>query len=53
VSEEIIPPFSDSALKADINVFGSLMQPIKQMDSEQHTVVIMQVEKMRQVCYQR
>jgi hypothetical protein len=43
-SEEIITSFSENALKADCDAFAALMQHLKQTDSQQHTVVMMQVE---------
>lgn len=43
-SEEIITPFSENALKADCKAFTALMQHLKQTDSQQHTVVMIQVE---------
>lgn len=43
-SEEIITPFSENALEADCKAFTALMQHLKQTDSQQHTVVMIQVE---------
>ncbi|WDF78681.1 DUF5597 domain-containing protein [Mucilaginibacter sp. KACC 22773] len=43
-SEEIITPFSENALKADCKAFAAFMQHLKQTDSQQHTVVMIQVE---------
>ncbi|WP_255496041.1 DUF5597 domain-containing protein [Mucilaginibacter sp. FT3.2] len=42
--EEIITPFSENALKVDCKAFSALLQYIKQTDSQQHTVVMVQVE---------
>ena len=44
IAGEIISPFSDNALKADVTAFAALMQHIKVTDGGQHTVVMMQVE---------
>jgi beta-galactosidase GanA len=43
-SEEIITPFSANALKADVKAFSAFMRHVKQTDSQQHTVVMIQVE---------
>ncbi|HEX8022465.1 DUF5597 domain-containing protein [Mucilaginibacter sp.] len=42
--EEIITPFSQDALLADMKAFGSLMQHIKETDTKLHTVIMVQVE---------
>jgi beta-galactosidase GanA len=44
ISQEIISPFSDNALTADVKAYGSLIRHIKQTDGAQHTVVMIQVE---------
>ena len=49
IAGEIVSPFSDNALKADMTAYAALMQHIKVTDGRltdggQHTVVMMQVE---------
>ena len=54
IAQEIVSPFSDNALEADVTAYAALMRHIKVMDgsarqtggggSGQHTVVMMQVE---------
>jgi hypothetical protein len=41
---EILSPFSDENLKADINVFSALLKHIREFDSKFQTVVMVQVE---------
>ena len=41
---EIITPFNKNNLEADKKAFAKLMQHIKEVDSEEHTVIIVQVE---------
>ncbi len=43
-SEEIITPFSENALIADKKAFTALMRHIKEVDGQQHTVLMIQVE---------
>ncbi|WP_089377547.1 GH35 family beta-galactosidase [Lutibacter flavus] len=44
LSHEILTPFSDSNLQADLIAFEKLMQHIKLIDSQENTVIMMQVE---------
>ena len=44
IAQEIISPFSDHALKADVTAYAALIQHIKVVDGGAHTVVMMQVE---------
>ena len=44
VSQEILTPLSENNLKADMNAFKALMQHIKEMDSDKHTVIMIQPE---------
>ena len=41
---EILSAFSDAAMRADTKAFAALMRHIKQVDSQQQTVIMMQVE---------
>jgi beta-galactosidase GanA len=41
---EILSPMSAATQEADASAFAALMQHIKQVDSEQHTVLMMQME---------
>ncbi len=41
---DILTPLSRYTLKADANAFAHLMQHIKQVDGNKHTVIMMQVE---------
>ncbi len=41
---EILSPFSDENLKADINVFSALLKHIREIDCKDQTVVMIQVE---------
>ncbi|MDZ7608515.1 MAG: DUF5597 domain-containing protein [Cyclobacteriaceae bacterium] len=43
-SQEILSSFSESVLKADIRAFENLMRFIKDNDSKEHTVLMVQVE---------
>ncbi len=43
-SHEILTPFSDSNLQADLNAFERLMNFIKDFDGVNHTVIMIQVE---------
>jgi len=43
-SHEILTPFSENNLKADLNAFEKLMAHIKDFDKEDQTVIMIQVE---------
>jgi len=43
-SQEILTPFSDNNLQADLNAFEKLMNFIKDFDGKSHTVIMVQVE---------
>ena len=43
-SQEILTPFSENNLLADLNAFEKLMNFIKDFDSKNHTVIMVQVE---------
>ena len=43
-SHEILTPFSDNNLQADIKAFQALMKHIKEIDSIEHTIIMVQVE---------
>lgn len=43
-SAEILSPFSDANLEADKKVFAALMKHIRQIDEQQQTVIMIQVE---------
>jgi beta-galactosidase GanA len=43
-SQEILSPFSIQNLKADKNAFMALMQHLKEVDGEEHTVIMVQPE---------
>jgi hypothetical protein len=43
-SIEILTPFSDANRDADAHAFAALMRHIKQVDEQQHTIVMIQVE---------
>lgn len=42
--EEIVTPFSENILAADKKAFTALLRHIREMDGQQHTVVMIQVE---------
>ena len=42
--QEVLTPFSNNNLEADKSAFVSLMKHLKQTDSRQHTVIMVQVE---------
>ena len=44
VAQEILTPFSNNNLQADINAFCALMKHIKEKDEKEQTVIMMQVE---------
>ena len=41
---DVLSPHADSNLEADKKAFAALMQHLKQIDGEQHTVILVQVE---------
>lgn len=41
---DIVTPFSEDAVQADARAFSALMNHIKEVDGEEHTVILMQVE---------
>src|SRR5579884_2432934 len=41
---DVLSPNSDSNLEADKKAFAALMQQLKQIDGDQHTVILVQVE---------
>jgi beta-galactosidase GanA len=43
-AQEIMTPFSDENLKADVRVFTALMKHIMTVDGNEHTVILIQVE---------
>ena len=43
-SQEILSPFSNNNLQADLKAFRSLMQHIKDIDKNDHTIIMVQVE---------
>jgi len=43
-SHEILSPFSENNLQADINAFKALMKHIKEIDADENTVIMIQVE---------
>jgi beta-galactosidase GanA len=43
-AQEILTPFSENNLKADINAFRSLMSHLKKTDEQSRTVIMVQVE---------
>jgi hypothetical protein len=44
VSQEILTPFNENNLKADIKIYKALMKHIKEVDEKEQTVIMMQVE---------
>lgn len=44
VSQEILSPFSEANLRADLNAFVALMKHIKAIDSQRQTVIMIQPE---------
>ena len=44
ISQEILTPFSDNNLKADLNAYKNLMRYIKEVDVASQTVILMQPE---------
>jgi beta-galactosidase GanA len=44
ISQEILTPFSENNLLADLNAFKALMAHIKDIDSHKQTVIMIQVE---------
>ncbi|RXM47386.1 DUF5597 domain-containing protein [Flavobacterium sp. YO12] len=43
-SHEILTPFSENNLQADLNAFKKLMRHIKELDQKEQTVIMIQVE---------
>lgn len=43
-SHEILTPFSENNLKADVNAFQELMSHLKEFDQKEQTVIMIQVE---------
>jgi hypothetical protein len=43
-SHEILTPFSDNNLQADLKAFQALMKHIREFDAVEHTVIMIQVE---------
>jgi beta-galactosidase GanA len=43
-SHEILTPFSNNNLQADLNAFKALMKHIKEIDSREHTIIMIQPE---------
>jgi beta-galactosidase GanA len=43
-SHEILTPFSDENLKADLSAYRALMKHIKEFDGNEHTVIMIQTE---------
>ena len=44
ISQEILTPFSENNLRADMNAFNALLKHIKDIDVDAHTVIMIQVE---------
>jgi hypothetical protein len=44
MSLELLSPFSEANLNADAGAFAALMRHIKEVDGQQHTVIMIQVE---------
>ncbi|NLT52252.1 MAG: DUF5597 domain-containing protein [Ignavibacteria bacterium] len=44
VSQEILTPFSENNLNADLNAYSNLLKHIKEIDAEHQTVILMQPE---------
>jgi len=44
MSLELLSPFSEANLNADARAFAALMRHIKEVDGQQHTVIMIQVE---------
>ncbi len=44
ISQEILTPFSENNLQADLNAYRRLMRHIKEIDGAHHTVILMQPE---------
>lgn len=43
-SHEILTPFSEENLKADLNAFKALMKHVKEIDGKNHTIIMIQPE---------
>jgi beta-galactosidase GanA len=44
ISQEILTPFSENNLNADLKAYSNLMRHIKEIDAEYQTVILMQTE---------
>lgn len=44
ISQQILTPFDDDNLKADIKAYSALLEHIKAIDNQHHTVIMIQVE---------
>ena len=44
IAQEILTPFSENNLNADMNAFKALMTHIKEIDSDKHTIIMIQPE---------
>ncbi|MBX2966360.1 MAG: DUF5597 domain-containing protein [Cyclobacteriaceae bacterium] len=44
ISHEILTPFSEENLQADVSAFSALMSHLKETDSHEHTVIMVQPE---------
>ncbi|WP_221774601.1 DUF5597 domain-containing protein [Pelagicoccus albus] len=44
ISQEILTPFSDNNLQADLNAYRQLLRHIKKVDADHQTVILMQPE---------
>ena len=44
ISQEILTPFNENNLQADLNVYKAMMKHIKGVDHKEQTVIMMQVE---------
>lgn len=44
ISQEILTPFSDNNLRADLNAFSALMRHLKEIDGKEQTVIMVQPE---------
>lgn len=51
VAEEIITPFSKNALDTDKKAFAAMMEHLKNIDGNQHTVLMVQVENEMGMLY--
>jgi hypothetical protein len=49
-SAEVLTPFSDANRDADARAFAALMHHVKEIDGQQHTVIMIQVENEIETC---